>query len=307
MSKLQILIYHRVLEQVDALRPGEMTADLFDRQMQTVARYFNPLSLKDGLSQLETGTLPPRAVAITFDDGYKDNLTTATPILKKYDLHATVFVATGFVNGGIMWNDAIVELIRHCDDVLDLSLYNLGCLKTKSVSQKLSTIKYLIQTLKYCEPPLRDDMLERIKSVVGIELPKNLMLTVPEIQKLSASGIEIGAHTVNHPILSKLALRDAETEIIQSKLYLEGLLGKSVRYFAYPNGNPGIDYQLSHRNILKKTGFEAAFSTWWAAATNQMDKYQLPRFTPWDHSSLKFRLRMLQYRYKAVGRALKIR
>jgi peptidoglycan/xylan/chitin deacetylase (PgdA/CDA1 family) len=307
MSKLQILIYHRVLDQVDSLRPGEMTAELFDLQMQTVARYFNPLSLKDGLSQLEAGTLPPRAVAITFDDGYKDNLTTATPILNKYKLQATVFVATGFLNGGIMWNDAIVELIRQCDDVLDLSPYNLGCLKTKSVSQKLSTIKYLIQTLKYCEPVLRDDMLDKIKSVVGIELPNNLMLTVSEVQKLSLAGIEIGAHTVNHPILSKLALRDAETEIIQSKLYLEGLLGKSVRYFAYPNGNPGIDYQLSHRNILRKTGFEAAFSTWWAAATNQMDKYQLPRFTPWDQSSLKFRLRMLQYRYKAVGRALKVR
>lgn len=306
-NKLQILIYHRVLDEADPMRPGEMDVHLFESQMRILRQHFNPLSLSDGLQKLKVGTLPKRAVAITFDDGYKDNLTHAWPILKRYNLKPTIFVATGFLNDGIMWNDAIIELIRLCQDVLDLTKDKLGRMHVGTLSEKLTTARYLIQSLKYCHPDLRDEIIDKIKSSVNTPLPMNLMMTVEDIKQLASEGVEIGAHTVTHPILSKIPFETAETEIMESKLFLEGVIGERIKYFAYPNGNPGVDYHLSHRNFLKTAGFEAGFSTWWAAVNQHMDLYQLPRFTPWDTSPLKFRFRMLQYRFKAVGKALKIR
>ncbi|MFO1257181.1 MAG: polysaccharide deacetylase family protein [Gammaproteobacteria bacterium] len=306
-NKLQILIYHRVLNEPDPMRPGEMDVSLFETQMKILRQHFNPLGLSEGLYRLKSGTLPKRAVAITFDDGYKDNLSHAWPILKRYDLKPTIFVATGFLNSGIMWNDAIIELVRRSQDVLDLTKDRLGCMPVGTLSEKLTTARYLIQSLKYCHPDLRNEVIDKVKSTIGLSIPADLMMTVTDIQQLALEGVEIGAHTVTHPILSKIPFEVAETEIMESKLFLEGILGQSIKYFAYPNGNPGVDYHLSHRNFLKTAGFEAGFSTWWAAANRQMDFYQLPRFTPWDTSRVKFRLRMLQYRFKSVGRALKIR
>lgn len=306
-NKLQILIYHRVLNEADLMRPGDMDVNLFETQMNTLRQHFNPLSLSEGLQRLKLGILPKRAVAITFDDGYKDNLTHAWPILKRYDLKPTIFVATGFLNKGIMWNDAIIELVRRSQDILDLTKDRLGRMRVRTFPEKLSTARYLIQSLKYCHPDLRNEVIDKIKSAINAPLPTNLMMTVDDVKQLAIEGAEIGAHTVTHPILSKIPFEVAETEIMESKLFLEGILGRRIKYFAYPNGNPGVDYHLSHRNFLKTAGFEAGFSTWWAAANQQMDWFQLPRFTPWDVSPLKFRFRMLQYRFKAVGRALKVR
>ena len=88
---------------------------------------FNVIPLLDAVRHSAAGTLPPRAACITFDDGYADNAEVALPILQRHKLHATFFVATGFLNGGRMWNDTIIELVRRAPDgVLDFSAFGLG-------------------------------------------------------------------------------------------------------------------------------------------------------------------------------------
>ena len=82
-------------------------------------------------------------------------------------------------------------------------------------------------------------------------------------------------------------------EVVESKNYLEDLLGTEVKYFAYPNGRPGIDYRMEHRDIVEIAGFEAAVSTNWGVASSLSDKWQLPRFTPWDNTPLRFMIRLL--------------
>jgi peptidoglycan/xylan/chitin deacetylase (PgdA/CDA1 family) len=118
------------------------------------------------------------------------------------------------------------------------------------------------------------------------------------VRSLDANGMEIGAHTVTHPILARLDAARASDEIRQSKLRLEAITGKPVKLFAYPNGKPGRDYGREHVGMVKELGFEAAVSTAWGVANAQSDAFQLPRFTPWDKSPGKFVLRLLHNTFR---------
>ena len=89
--------------------------------MRWVKSVFNVIPLEEGVAGIKSGKLPPRALSITFDDGYANNATVAAPILKRLGLHATFFIATGFLDGGRMFNDTVIEAVRgYRGDMLDL-------------------------------------------------------------------------------------------------------------------------------------------------------------------------------------------
>jgi hypothetical protein len=111
-GRLSIFIFHRVLPTPDALRPGDPDVPRFERIVEFLVRYFRVLPLSQALRALEKGTLPAAAACITFDDGYADNLVAAAPVLRRHGATATIFVATGFVGGGRMFNDTIIESVR---------------------------------------------------------------------------------------------------------------------------------------------------------------------------------------------------
>ena len=111
-SRLLILIYHRVHATQDPLFPRDVTAAVFDWQMELISRHLMPLPLDEAVERCMRNELPPLAVAVTFDDGYADNCTVALPILKKHGVPATFFITTGYLNGGRMWNDTIIETVR---------------------------------------------------------------------------------------------------------------------------------------------------------------------------------------------------
>lgn len=99
-ERLCVLNYHRILAQPDPLLDDEPTVDTFRWQMRLVARYFNVLSLPDAIARLAAGRLPPRAICITFDDGYRSIHDLAMPVLKEFGLPATVFVSTAYLDSG---------------------------------------------------------------------------------------------------------------------------------------------------------------------------------------------------------------
>jgi len=284
-QRLQVLIYHRVLETQDPLAPREMTAEIFRWQMQLVQRYANVLPLHEALRRLADGTLPRRAVCVTFDDGYADNERVALPILREFEIPATVFVATGFANGGRMWNDTLIEAIRR----LPAGRHDLGPLGAPTVevdgaASRASLVRTLIDHVKHLEPAERLARTRWLEEYCGAELPGDLMMTSEQLRRLHAAGVELGAHTVSHPILLKITAAAAAEELQASRAQLAAIVGAPVRYFAYPNGRPGVDYDARHVELARSCGFEAAFSTRRGACSAQSDRWQLPRFTPWDRT-----------------------
>lgn len=296
-QRLTILIYHRVLSERDVLRPGEPDVAEFDWQMELVARAFNVLPLREAIGRLAGGRLPPRAAAVTFDDGYADNLLLALPILRERGVPATVFVATGFLNGGCMFNDAVIEAVRCLPSgPIDLSALEItpkaAPASIVDESDRRALIDALLPYFKHASLERRADLLARVEAWSPGSCPADLMMSDEQVRELHSAGVEIGAHTVNHPILRELSPADAQAEIAQSKQYLEGLIGTPVTLFAYPNGRRGEDYDETHVEQVRNLRFAGAVSTHAGAAGAGSDPYQLPRFTPWDRTPGRFAARL---------------
>lgn len=302
-QRLSILIYHRVLPQPDPLFPDELDAARFERQLALVNDCFRLVPLRDGLRGLREGALPPRAACITFDDGYADNAEIALPILQRHGAPATFFVASGFLDGGRMWNDTVIELVRRAPATVDLTRAGFGVLQLDTIAQRQAAIGALLGQLKYLPLEQRQERVDLLCKLIPVALPDDLMMRSAQVRQLHAAGMEIGGHTVRHPILARIDAAAARREIADGKEALEALTGSPVRSFAYPNGKPGQDYLAEHARMAREIGFDAAVSTSWGAAGPASDPFQLPRFTPWDQGRARFVLRMLQNMRRDGARA----
>lgn len=298
------MLFHRVLAESDPLFPGEIDRQRFSEICSNLKSWCNVLSLPEAVLRLKNASLPPRATCITFDDGYSDNFAHALPVLKEHGLHATFFVATGFLDGGRMWNDTLIESVRTggCDS-LDLSDLGLPILEIGSLENKRRALSTLIPAVKHLQPHAREEVVREIaircKLVDGTT---DLMMTSEEVQQLRAAGMEVGAHTVSHPILARCDDATAKREIEAGRSRLETLLDERIRFFAYPNGKLGTDYTPKHADMAREIGFEAAVTTNPGASFHGSDIYQLSRFTPWDRGAEKFGLRLaLNTRKKPVA------
>jgi peptidoglycan/xylan/chitin deacetylase (PgdA/CDA1 family) len=294
-ARLSVLIYHRVRAQPDPLFPGEVDATRFDRQLGIVSRLFTVLRLDEAVRRLADGSLPARAASITFDDGYADNADVALPLLQKYDLPATFFISSSFIDGGRMWNDTIIESVRAAPgDTLDLTPLGLRAFNIDGVEARRSTIYEIIASLKYMDPSERRERCAALQQLAKADLADNAMLRAEQVRALHDAGMGIGAHTASHPILSRLPPAAARREISDGKAALEDMIGAKVRLFAYPNGAPGVDYGREHVDMVRALGFDAAFSTSWGAARRATDPHQLPRFMPWERTPGRIAIRFLR-------------
>jgi peptidoglycan/xylan/chitin deacetylase (PgdA/CDA1 family) len=118
------------------------------------------------------------------------------------------------------------------------------------------------------------------------------MLSDAQVAQIAARGHDVGAHTINHPILRELPPDEARAEITASRRWLAEVIGQAPRSFAYPNGRPNLDYDREHVAMVREAGFDLAVSTSWGCATRRSDKYQLPRCTSWELSSRWFPARL---------------
>lgn len=294
-NRLSIFIYHRVLPAPDPLFPGEVDAAQFDAQVAWITRWFTVLPLAEAVQRMQHGSLPRGTAAITFDDGYADNLQLAEPVLRRHGACATLFVATGFLDGGIMWNDRVIEAVRRTRQ-LALSLPDLlpQPLPLADLDQRRAAISQLIGRIKYLPMDERDRAVADVVRAAAVAVPDDLMLTSEDLRRWHAAGQQVGAHTVNHPILAQLSDAAAWDEISRGRDALQSLLDSRIGLFAYPNGRPGSDYLPVHVDMVRKLGFDAAVSTSWGAATARSSSHELPRFTPWDRSRLRFGARLVR-------------
>ena len=144
-NRLSILILHRVLPKGDPLFPNEPVATEFDELLRHIKSTYNVLRLSDAIERLQAGSLPRRALSISFDDGYADNLSVAAPILRTHGLPATLFITTGYLDGGSMWNDVVIEAFRGTKrSQMDLTHIGLGIHPLASIDDRRVAIERVL-------------------------------------------------------------------------------------------------------------------------------------------------------------------
>jgi peptidoglycan/xylan/chitin deacetylase (PgdA/CDA1 family) len=296
-APLSIVIFHRVLSAPDPLFPGDPDVRRFEQICGWLTAWYRVLPLDEAVRRLAGGTLPSRALAITFDDGYADNHDLAMPILRRHGLCATFFIATGYLDGGCMWNDIVIEAVRRTRlPALDLGALHrpgLGRLELGDDALRRKAVSAILDAIKYLPNEARVAAAETVAERAQVVPRRDLMMQPAQVAAMAAAGMQIGAHTVSHPILARLDDAQAERELAQSKDELQSLLARPVTLFAYPNGKPGQDYGRRDVTLARKLGFEAAVSTAYGAACRADQRpFELPRFTPWDRGRWPFALRM---------------
>jgi len=288
---LSVLIYHRVLEEPDFMRAGDVTETVFRRQMQLLGRLFNVLELGEAAQRLSEGTLPKRPLCITFDDGYADNCEVACPILRAMGLHATFFIATAYLDGGRMWNDTVIEAIRRERapgiDLTPLGL-GLGWVDLSTPEQRKDAADRVIRELKYLPGEQRVGKAAWFSERVENGLPDTLMMTSDQVCSLDALGMGVGAHTETHPILALLERDEALREIRGGKERLEQMLGKQIDLFAYPNGKVGRDFTARDVELVNSLGFKAAVTTERGTSSRSTPRLEIHRFSPSSRFPLEF-------------------
>jgi len=267
------LVYHRVLAPDQHFPTNHPQSGLvvsqveFDRQMEYLSRNYSCLDLGTAVRLLRAGRLPEKAAVVTFDDGYKDNLTVALPILEKYDVPATIYVCTGIVEGTtpLWWYDH--ERLLEERSELEFSWrersfrWPLSTFQERGVA--LAALNELFKTL---HPDEQNELLATIRGTPKREISTystidSPALTWDEVRILDKHPlITIGAHTKSHPVLSTLSYPDLVDELREGRRYLEEQLGHQVFHFAYPFGSV---QEAGAREYLaaRKEGYHSAVTT----------------------------------------------
>ncbi|MCG3154448.1 MAG: D-inositol-3-phosphate glycosyltransferase [bacterium] len=261
---LRVLTYHRVADPdtTPHLNPRMISATpaVFAQHMRHLSRRYRVLEIAEVLQALNRGTrLPERAVLLTFDDAYTDFGEIAWPILRKYRLPATLFVPTGFPDRPerAFWWDRLYQAFRAAAPT-ELQLEPLGLLSlktTEAVRQALKRTQEHVKALPHAEAMA---LVEQLCARLLPQPPAPVsVLSWQQLRQLAAEGVTLGAHTVNHPVMTQIAPEQARREIVQSQAELQREIGKTLPIFCYPSG--GHDEPVVA--LLRAEGFRLAFTT----------------------------------------------
>jgi len=316
-----ILIYHRVLELHSDPQLLAVTLQHFSEHLEVLRKHARPYRLEDFAKVLRGGQLPRRAVAITLDDGYADNLLNAEPILRAHEIPATVFVTAGHVgNRREFWWDELDRILLQpgaLPEQLQLSVqgrvhrwrldgaaaydqqmyesyrdWHIERMDDPTPRHALYRAIYFL--LHDLAPEEREPILDEMRRWARVSDEGRTLhrtLAPDELVKLSASAaIDIGAHTVTHPVLPAQPACVQRREIVQSKARLEEILRKPINGFAYPHGAGTPETA----GIVRDAGFEYACSTAVDVVRRNPDLFTLPRLGVRDWDADTF-LRFLSY------------
>ena len=313
-----ILVYHRVARvELDPFALS-VAPDQFAEQLDALARVARIAALSELVALGgRGGSTDDPVVALTFDDGYADTFESALPILAARDLPATTFVVTGFVaHAKTFWWDELTSLVftgASEGAKIELTLGDVKVERTLGVadieldagwrywdelrSDRAVAYRELWEAMRSLPQSGVEDVLARLRA----QLPSSAAtpgrsLTLEELHRLARGKIEIGAHTRSHPRLSALTRGGQETEIMESKKWLENLLGRPVRAFSYPYGGSD-DYGAEAIETVRSAGFEAACTARPGAVTAQSSPFELPRLSVenWNADELVARVEGVLY------------
>ena len=286
-KNINTLLYHRI-EELDTVYSLIVSKRNFEEQLRYIKTNYELLRCDENWDNVNK-----KSIAITFDDGYVDFFRNAYPLLKKYQIPATVFIATGNINENRMfWWDELECIIMH--SCLPASIYICG--KEYRIDADTSRMELLydihdqIVTYRYKDRDREIDALRMQTGFVFSNIDNYRTMSRAEIYELSkCSLITIGAHTVSHILCDKEEPELVREEIAQSKNTLENIINREVKLFAYPNGNVGE----GTRDTLRELGFDRAFTCFRACSRNDEHKYDIPRspVLNWDAEQNEKRFR----------------
>jgi len=299
----QIFIFHRVNDDYDPFLPA-VPVKAFRKQMEFLKKNFPVVSLDDIAQGTWAQTEEKYSVAITFDDGYRDNFVCAFPILKDLGTPATIFLTTSFIESGeLPWYDQI-SLAFKLTVQPHVALSSIGGsdfslegreLRLQAMGKTLTWLRGLEGEERKRVVPLT---LEALHVPTRLPMP-NTMLTWDEVRQMTKNNISFGAHTVSHPALAHVREDRLEVEIAGSKTQIEEKLQLPVRHFAYPFGRPE-DIGPQAKSVVQGAGFLTAVTTSWGFNRPGDDLFELkrfsPRFNPWDYDPGRFALLLDWYR-----------
>lgn len=294
-------MYHRIAEPEADPWDLAVTSTHFEQQLSVLRGTRHPFPLLKFTDRLAAGTLPSNAVALTFDDGYVDNLVVGRPLLAAADVPATVFLATGFLDRhDAFWWDELASLVMLADapkahEVVigsrpirfDFNTFHLNTevgsggdatMSAEPETERAVVLRQLWEALQRIDDEKRHIAMAELRTIFTLNADQRAKLGRPMTRheaRLIATDrlVTIGAHSVTHPLLSRLPASDCRREIADSKRACEELAGSAITSFSYPYG----DFNYASRNMVETAGFRMAVSIREGPVTVASDLLAMPR------------------------------
>lgn len=301
-QSLLIFPYHRVAPQPDDLLLAPIPPEAFETQIAHLARHYRVLPLDVALDLLFAGQLPPRATAITFDDGYRDNLEYARAILERHAVAATIFLATDFIGTGrLAPHDEIARAVNHAGVQSGRIVWkgeNVD-LQFDAPGGRAAAITRLTGWLRPCNAEETKALLALIEEATKARVSDcrpAAMLSWDDVRSMQGGLIAFGSHGRSHVACGRLSLAELGAELAESRAIIERELATRVRVFAYPFGKPP-DIGPQAAAMVRDAGYDYALTTVDQAASLASDRYALPRGGPaWELRPAAFAGRLARCR-----------
>lgn len=304
-ARLLVLCYHGVVsddgQRTPFLGRNTVTVAEFRRQLRVLRKLFNPISADDLLDHLcRERELKPGAVLVTFDDGFRNNLTLAAPLLLEEGVPAVFHVTTAYIGTReILWPQRLVEwVLRWPDDQFPLPGHQgtIPVAPAAEIDRRIDLSEEIRALCKQLPDPRRQEYLREIGQRFGRPIEHNDpelydFMTWDEVRKLHGMGFAIGSHTVNHPILTRLEPQQLRQELAESRAIIERELGAPCRILAYPNGGRA-DFSPSVMAAAGESGYEAAFSLMEGTNAFPLSPFAIDRVTIGGLSHAEFNARV---------------
>ncbi|HHT9125414.1 MAG TPA: polysaccharide deacetylase family protein [Candidatus Brocadiia bacterium] len=287
-QKVVIILYHGVVEKkLNPFSWTQMPLQKFERQIEYISKKYNVLPLITLIEKLiNNEELPNYSLAITFDDGLKNNYLTAFPVLKRFNLPATIFLTTCNIgSNGLLWFDRLYLAVKETKKTgVDLSEEGLGFFSILTPDKKNQTLSALLSYMKRLQKNEKDLLLNKVLNKLDVDSMEAQdsnpfkSLDWDDIVSMHQSNlISFGAHTETHNIMTRITREEVLQEIEISKKKIEEKLGNKCLLFAFPNGQKD-DFNNEIKDAVKNRGFLCTFTTIGKFNEYGTDQYELGRF-----------------------------
>ncbi|MDP4183034.1 MAG: polysaccharide deacetylase family protein [Bacillota bacterium] len=245
---IYIFFYHSILDTKKCKEAGELISlssvdkKSFEQQIRYFKKKYTPVSMDEAHDLLRSNKpFNKKYVVITIDDGYKDNFIYGYDLFKKYKMSPTIFLTANNVDkSAYLWPDILRYLVYNTAKTsVKVDIYDIHYeVDFDTIYDRINFLDSIKEDIKKYNEEIKYEIIDYLSNLLDVKVKKDcdLMLNWDEVKKLNSIGVNFGAHTLNHPILSTLSAEDATDEIYGSKVLIEARTNKKVEHFAYPNG-----------------------------------------------------------------------